>query len=107
MFLDPLTAAELSGDCCHSYYGFVSTAGIILWAATAAVSLFSATLLFLKGAAGRVTMFPLLAGMLTAWIALDDAFMLHETVFPAFGVPQNGVIAFYVLLALAYFLTNW
>ena len=107
MFLDPLTAAELSSDCCHSHYGFVSTSGIILWAATASISLFAAALLFIAGTVGQLIRFPLLAGLLTGWLTLDDAFLLHETVLPAFGVPQNAVIAFYVVLAFAYFAANW
>ncbi|MEM7214178.1 MAG: hypothetical protein AAF423_01450 [Pseudomonadota bacterium] len=107
MFLDPLTAAELSGDCCHSHYGFVSTAGIILWAATAAICLFTASLLYMAGKPLVAVSFPLLAGMLTGWIGLDDAYLLHETVLPAFGIPQNIVIASYVLLGSLYFIANW
>lgn len=107
MFLDPLTAAELSGDCCHSHFGFVSTAGIILWSATAAIGLFSALVLLLQGFARRIILFPLLSGILTGWIALDDAFLLHETVFPSFGIPQNLTIASYIILAGVYFLVNW
>lgn len=106
MFLDPLTAAELSGDCCHSHYGFVSTAGIILWASTAAIGLFSAAVLMLTGSKIEAISFPLLCGLLTGWIALDDAFLLHETVLPAFGVPQNLVIAIYLVLALSYAVLN-
>ena len=107
MFLDPLTAAQLSGDCCHSHYGFVSTAGVILWAATSAVCLFTAGLLLISKARIGLVAFPLLAGLLTSWLTLDDAFLLHETVFPAFGVPQNAVIATYMALGIAYFGLNW
>ena len=107
MFLDPLTAAELSTDCCHSHYGFVSTAGVILWAVTAATSLLCAAVLAITRSPLKIVLFPLLAGLLTTWLTLDDAFLLHETVLPAFGVPQNGVLALYVLLAGAYFWTNW
>lgn len=106
MFLDPLTAAELSGDCCHSHFGFVSTAGIFLWAATAAISLFVAFQLFLVGSKIGMIAFPLMAGLLTGWLALDDAYLLHETVFPAFGVPQNFVITLYIFLAGTYFAVN-
>lgn len=106
MFLDPLTAAELSGDCCHSHYGFVSTAGVILWASTAAVALFTALVLIMMRTKTEIVFFPLLCGLLTGWIALDDAFLLHETVLPAFGVPQNAIIATYVMLALFYFAFN-
>ncbi len=106
MFLDPLTAAELSGDCCHSHYGFVSTAGIILWASTAAISLFAAFQLVLAKSEFRLIAFPLMAGVLTGWVALDDAFLLHETVFPAFGIPQNAVISLYLILGAGYFALN-
>ncbi|MDJ0612932.1 MAG: hypothetical protein QNJ29_04595 [Rhizobiaceae bacterium] len=106
MFLDPLTAAELSGDCCHSHYGFVSTAGILLWAATAAIGLFVAAVLFLTQAKVQTILFPLFCGLLTGWIGLDDAFLLHETVLPSFGVPQNLVISIYLILGCSYAALN-
>lgn len=107
MFLDPLTAAELSGDCCHTYYGFVSTLGLMLWALTSAICLFAAVLLLHRGASGAMLRFSISAGVLTGWLGLDDAFLVHETVLPSFGVPQNAVLAFYVSLAVAYVISNW
>ncbi len=107
MFLDPLTAAELSGDCCHSYYGFVSTLGIMMWVVTAAVLLFSALLFWCSRRAPGLVLFAVSGGLLTGWLALDDAFLLHETVLPAFGVPQNAVLATYVLLGVSYVAGSW
>ena len=107
MFLDPLTAAEQSGDCCHTYYGFISHLGVMLWSATAAVCLFTGGLfLFYKHQRG-VALFALSAGVLTAWLALDDAFLVHELVMPSFGIPQNAVLASYAALALIYVLVSW
>lgn len=107
MFLDPLTAAELSGDCCHTYYGFVSNLGIMLWSATAAVCLFSAILFLAQKRDRSLIWFAASAGLLTGWLALDDAFLVHEVVFPSFGIPQNAVLAFYVVLGGVYALTSW
>ncbi|MEM1049560.1 MAG: hypothetical protein AAGL24_25635 [Pseudomonadota bacterium] len=107
MFLDPLTAAELSGDCCHTYYGFVSTLGIMMWVTAAAVCLFAAFLFLMEGRARGLVGFALAAGVFTGWLALDDAFLVHEVVFPSIGIPQNAVLATYALLAMVYLACSW
>lgn len=107
MFLDPLTAAQLSNDCCHTHYGFVSLLGVMLWVATAAAGLFTAIVLFLTSNRSAEFRFALTSGILTGWLALDDAFLLHETVGPAFGIPQNGLLGLYATLALAYVASSW
>lgn len=107
MFLDALTAAELSGDCCHVYYGFISNLGIMLWSGTAAVCLIAALCLF-KGKAPRQALrFTASACGLTGWLALDDAFLLHELVLPSLGLPQPVVLAATAALALLYGAMNW
>lgn len=106
MFLDPLTAAQLSGDCCHTHYGFVSMLGVMLWAMTAATGLFAAVHLLATGFGGAVFRFALTAGLFNGWMALDDAFLVHETVMPSLGVPQNAVLMAYAGLAAAYFVSN-
>ncbi len=106
MFLDPLASAEHSGDCCHVYFGFVSTAGVMLWSATAAFCLFCGVIYGIWAAKAPITRFALSAGLLTGILALDDAFMVHEVVMPALGVPQNAVLASYVLLTLWYLVGN-
>ena len=107
MFLDSLTAAQLSGDCCHTYYGFMSNVGIMLWVATSAALLLAAAVLFGVSAMGVEFRFALFGGLLSGWLALDDMFLLHELVLPTLGVPQLVVIAIYVALALAYLLLSF
>lgn len=107
MFFDMLTAAEFSDDCCHIYYGFVSNLGIFLWVATSAIALFATYLLWRFGASrGHVT-FALSAALLSGWLGLDDAFLLHEVAFPELGVPQTLVLMAYVALGGLYALLSW
>ena len=111
MFLDPLTSAEFAPECCPPYFGFVSTLGVMLWTMSAAISLFAALMIFIsrQGTSKDMSLvkFALTAGILSGWLALDDAFLLHERVFPALGVPQNAVMAIYVLLTLTYVFASW
>ena len=107
MFLDTLTAAELSGACCSVYFGFMSNLGILLWCGTAATCLVAATVFLAVGNASQLVRFTVSAGLLTGWFTLDDMFLLHERVLPALGIPQELVIAAYGALALAYLGLNW
>ncbi|MFK5978222.1 MAG: hypothetical protein QM488_04985 [Rhizobiaceae bacterium] len=79
----------------------------MFWVATASVSLFSALLFFAMKLGSTLIKFALTAGLLTGWLALDDAFLLHETVLPSLGVPQNAVLAVYVVLTLSYLMASW
>ncbi|MEM1285422.1 MAG: hypothetical protein AAGH43_08540 [Pseudomonadota bacterium] len=99
---DPLRAAEIAPECCKVYFGAMSMLGVMMWAATAAACLFTALMLFLTGLSPRLKRFAFAGGLLTAWMTLDDAFLLHENVLPALGVPQNAVLAAYGLLGLGY-----
>jgi len=106
MFLDTVTAARFSENCCSTSYGFISNLGIMLWSATAAVCLFAGCV-FAQINARSLMWFALSAGLLNGLLALDDAFLLHENVLPYFGIPQNLVLATYVALALAYAAASW
>ncbi len=98
--LDP---AVLAGT--HPLLGVVSNIGVLLWAAAAAVSLFTATLLHRPGEERQRRAFLLAAGLLTAWLLLDDFFLLHEWLFPSvLGVPQTLVLATYAGLAALFLL---
>ncbi len=107
MFLDTVTAAQYSGDCCHVYYGFISNLGIMIWTATGAVCLFVAALFGLVIKNRPMAWFALSAGVLTGWLALDDMFLLHEIVMPSLGIHQNAVLASYAVLALLYVFASW
>ncbi len=102
LFLDPMVAADVSGDCCYTYYGIVSTLGVLMWIATAAVCLFAAFLLWKLNAPARAIGFALLAGVLSGWLGFDDGFLFHENIAPKIGVPQTLVLAIYLVLAAAY-----
>ncbi|MHA6289647.1 hypothetical protein [Maricaulis sp. CAU 1757] len=103
LFADALVAAEASGACCKVYYGAMSTLGGLIWAGAAAICLIGALALSQLGPL-RPAGFLLVAGLFTGWLTLDDMFMIHEAVAPGHGVPQNLVLAAYVVLAAAYVL---
>jgi hypothetical protein len=88
-----------------AFLGALSNLGVLLWAAAASVMLFTAGLLGSQGRAGEARGFLAQAGVFTAWLLLDDLFMLHERSLPdRFGVPQPLLLAVYgglVILLLA------
>jgi hypothetical protein len=98
---DPLAVAQSAATCCSMYYGAVSQLGVLIWTATAAICLFTALALARLGQL-RAAAFPLAAGLLTALLALDDVYMVHEKVFPRFGLPETLAIGTYVALAVGY-----
>lgn len=104
LFLDTITSIELSGKCCHVYFGMVSNLGIMLWTGTAAICLFAALVLIGRQDADSRdrALFALVAGLFTGWLALDDAFLVHEKVFPAFGLPQGAVLLAYAGLGFLF-----
>lgn len=96
--LGTLTRDPLSGK--PAYLGLLSQAGILLWAAGAAVSFLGAWLLPWRDA-GR---FMLSAGVLTTMLCIDDAFLLHDEVLPLVGVPEELIYAVYLGLLLGFLL---
>lgn len=107
MFLDALTAAEQAPKCCTGYFGFVSTLGVMIWVATAAVLLFFGVLFLITGKNRQLTHFALSGGVLTGWLAIDDAYRVHENFLPSLGVPQDLVIIAYAVLAMIYVAASW
>ena len=101
LYMDTQTVGELSGDCCHIYDGAISTLGIMLWASTAAVSAFGGMLLFAAGRR-RAALFCLHAVCVSALLALDDAYLLHEVAAPKIGIPQTAFIAGLGIVILSY-----
>ena len=101
LYMDTQTVGELSGDCCHVYDGAVSTLGIMLWSATAAICLFGAVL-YAASDQKRAALYGLHGGLLSAFLALDDAYLLHEIVTPELGIPQIVFMAVIGAAALSY-----
>ncbi|WP_148041270.1 hypothetical protein [Rufibacter immobilis] len=87
------------------YHGLISNLGVLLWCATASVSLFSAWLLKARGEQ-KTAVFAFYAGLLSLFILLDDLFMLHEEAFPNYiGIPESVATALYPCLILAFLFT--
>ncbi|MBO6607593.1 hypothetical protein [Psychroserpens sp.] len=84
------------------YIGLLSQLGIFIWAATAAICLFASQVLHSKGNQRYL----IIASAISLYLGIDDAFLLHESVFPAIGIHQKIVIASYGLL-MAVFLWNY
>lgn len=89
------------------YAGWLSDLGVLLWWSAAS----AAALAALCAPAADGTRGPsgeracLLAGAaITAWLALDDAWLLHERVLPRLGLEQRPLYALYALLVLGWLL---
>lgn len=85
--IDQLTAEPMSIANQPPYYGFLSTLGILAWAAAIGMFLMGACLLY-DGLTRRESAFLTTSAALTAYLCVDDAFSLHETLLPAFGIPE-------------------
>lgn len=80
------------------YLGGVATLNLFLWAAASALLLVAAAGLWpqdrrFAAALGAI-------GLLTAVVALDDRFLVHELVLPHFGVPEVVAYGAYAVLAV-------
>jgi hypothetical protein len=100
LFRDVFVAASVD-----PYYGLFSNIGIFLWSATAAILLFSGTVLFSVNRSHKYSQFLLSFGSLTLLLVIDDFFMLHEKVFPYYlkfsekiTFLAYGIITIYLLL---------
>lgn len=96
---DPMTVANL-----HPITGVVSNVGVLTWAVGAAVSLFTAVVLLRRGDERPFALFLLTAGLLTAWLLLDDFFLLHEIILPHYlGLTERPLFLIYGTLGLGWF----
>ncbi|MBO6552476.1 MAG: hypothetical protein JJ926_01860 [Roseitalea sp.] len=107
LFLDPMIAGVVSGDCCRSWYGFMSTLGVLMWVATGAVALFAAMLLRRIDRGSGAWMPLLFAGLISLFFGIDDVYLVHENAAPKLGVPQIAVLLGYVFMAMAYMVLSW
>ena len=82
----------------HPLAGVLSNLGILLWAATAAICLFVA--ITERGRlSAPVARCLLVAGLLSAWLMLDDCFQIHEDLSPNYLHVRERYV--YLSLALA------
>ena len=85
-----------------AYVGFISNIGILFWAFTAAICLFSSIILKQYNNQA-VSQFLLYSGLLTLWLLLDDMFMLHDSILPYhLMIPEKLVYLSYITVVLVY-----
>ena len=91
----------------HPLSGLLSNLGILLWWSTASICLLSAA-----AVRGRdvpdLQSFLLWSGALSAYLALDDLFRIHETLAPRYaGIAERHVYAVLVVAVAAHLLVFW
>lgn len=80
--------------------GALSSIGILLWCATATVTLFTSFVLRRTPPPSETRPFLLSAGLLTSVLLLDDLFLLHERVAPRYlGLSDELLYLLYAVLA--------
>lgn len=85
------------------YVGMISNIGIYFWIATATVSLFTALIGWQQTWQKRHIYFYLCGGLLILYMGIDDAFLLHESVLPAYlNVSETVIYASYGVVILIY-----
>ncbi len=90
------------------YTGILSNLGILLWCASAAISLFCAALVGRLGRDRKQQSFLFWSGAFIILLLLDDLFLLHEVVFPYyFGLRERYVILLYGFCMVAYLVRFW
>lgn len=81
------------------FVGFLSNIGVMIWTVAASVAGFSALALRHLGAADAARFFAAACG-LSAFLAFDDLFQLHETVLPTLlRLPEPIIVLAYAALA--------
>ncbi len=89
------------------YVGFLSQAGIFMWAGAAAVCFLGALVLSSdEPNVNETRRFLLVSGLFSLMLGLDDVFLLHEAFFPHIGIPELAVFAAYGIFA-AYYLVRF
>ncbi|WP_299506917.1 hypothetical protein [uncultured Roseobacter sp.] len=79
------------------YLGIVSNLGIVIWCAAWAVTGFISLVMFHKRAI-RLGLFLLSQSVITGILVADDLLLMHEMVYPRFGIDEVVVFAVYICL---------
>jgi hypothetical protein len=84
----------------HPLAGILSSLGVLVWWTSASVWLFCATL---PDVPPRQARFCLSSALLSAYLALDDLFQIHESLAPVYlGIPEMAVYALLGVAVAAY-----
>lgn len=98
-----LTQDPLSSTGQHPFTGAISNLGIVLWAFSGSVCVFTYCLLKNSRIDRARKKFILLGAIVSFVFLFDDLFMLHEWVFPKiFGLNEKIILIIYAFLLLYY-----
>ncbi|MBA5763742.1 hypothetical protein H2O73_15365 [Vibrio sp. 404] len=98
-----LTQDPLSSTGQHPFTGAISNLGIVLWAFSGSVCIFTYCLLKNSSIDRARNRFILLGAIISCAFLFDDLFMLHEWIFPKLlGLNEKIVLIFYAFLLLYY-----
>ncbi len=87
------------------YVGILSNLGVMLWAASAAVCIFSASVIKKRGSLSQLKNFFLFSGLFSLCLGIDDLLMMHENFFPnTLMIPEKIVYLCYLLITFSYLL---
>jgi hypothetical protein len=87
----------------NSYIGFVSNLGVLMWSGAAAISLFTALVLYQAPHSSNVPLYFLVSAGITLLFLFDDLLMLHERFGPnQLHLPQPLIMAMYAGMFLLY-----
>lgn len=91
------------------FAGFVSQLGVVLWSASLAICLFALVMLHRQqGGLSASKRFLMHGTVLTAVLALDDIFLLHEEVAPNYlHLDELVIFGVYVIVGVGFLLLNW
>jgi len=84
--------------------GVISNIGVLMWCASAAICLFSWTLLRYRENTAQFVRFVLYFGFMTIILLIDDLFLGHESI-SAFGISDKVIYGVYVVIVLCGILT--
>jgi len=94
---DPASLGGFSG-----LAGVFSQIGLFAWVGAVTALLFTAIHFKEEVARRKVMGFMVSSIAITCVLFLDDAFMLHESFFPAIGIPEKAAYLSYLIALLAY-----
>lgn len=100
---DPASSVYHEAVCCGPLLGAVSNFGVVLWTVTAGALLMAAFIMASSKKRNDHARFLAGAGLLTGWLALDDLYMLHDSLLPMLGAPEKAVYAAYALATGTFF----
>jgi hypothetical protein len=99
---DELTRDPISFLGGSIYTGFLSQAGILIWAATSSICVFGSYSLPKFARYRQVKNFLFASGLITFILGIDDTFLLHEKLSTYFSFSEKFIYMFYIFCICSY-----